>query len=312
MTSCERGARRGGRGAAALARAALALAALAALAACTEAHPTHRFVATIPPLAFVLRELAGDTAVAVLLPPGASPHTYEPRPSDVAAAQRSAAFAYVAPALDGWAARLPARRRIEMFALVPPALRLPLPPPDAGEARALEASVDDGAPDPHFWMDPVVVRAVLPALTDSLCAVDPERCALYRGNAARFADTLRALDAELAATLAPLRGRAVVLFHPSMRYLLARYGIRVAAMVEPSPGQEPTPRRVEALAAIVRRTGATTIYTEPQLPRRPAEVIAELAHVRLDELDPLGGTPGRDTYAALLRYDAGVLRRSAR
>ena len=273
-------------------------------AACGTPRPPARFVATIPPLGFILREIVRDTgAVAVLLPPGASPHTYEPRPSDAAAAQGSAALVFDDSLLDGWAARLAPRRRIEMFALVPAANRLRLP--------SMRENVA-GAPDPHFWTDPTVVGAIIPALTDSLCAIDAPACTRYRANAAQFTDSLRALDTELAAVLGPLRGRAVVLFHPSFQYLLARYGIRVAAVVEPAPGKEPTPRDIEALAAAAARAGATTIFTEPQLPRRPAEVIAEVARLHLAELDPLGGTPGRDSYAALLRYNAAVLRENVR
>jgi len=49
------------------------------------------------------------------------------------------------------------------------------------------------------------------------------------------------------------------------------------------------------------------VLTEPQLARRPAEVVAEAAGVRCYEMDPLGGVPGRETYSELLRYNARVL-----
>lgn len=282
----------------------LAAVLLAGTASCTRPHPARPYVATIAPLAFIAREIVGDSdSVAMLLPPGASPHTYEPRPSDLTAVSSSRALLYVSPLLDQWAAGFPARR-IETIALVPPRLRLPAGP-DTSVAAVSNV-------DPHFWTDPVTVLGMLPALVDTLCAIDSARCSSYRGNAARFADSLRALDRELATELMPLRGRAVVLFHPSMRYLLTRYGIDIVGEIEPSPGQEPSARGISELAATIRRTGATVLYTEPQLPRRPAEVLAELAHVRLDELDPLGGEPGRDSYAALVRYNAGVLLRSLR
>ena len=273
------------------------------LAACAPRREPPRFVATVLPAAYILRAVVGDSAaVAVLLPAGASPHTYEPRPSDVDAAQRARALFFVSPLLDGWAARLPARRHDELLALVPAPMRRPLEEPAHGDQTV----------DPHFWTDPRTVAAMLPALADTLCAIDRARCAGYREHAAQFADTLRALDAELAARLAPLRGRAVVLFHPSFGYMLARYGIAIAGVIEPSPGKEPTPKDVEALAGAIRRTGAAVVFTESQLPRRPAAVVAEVAGVRLAELDPLGGVPGRDSYTALMRYNAAVLRRSVR
>jgi ABC-type Zn uptake system ZnuABC Zn-binding protein ZnuA len=57
----------------------------------------------------------------------------------------------------------------------------------------------------------------------------------------------------------------------------------------------------------IRAAGVRVIFTETQLQRRPAEVVAAEAGVALAELDPLGGFPGRDTYQDLLRFDAAVL-----
>jgi ABC-type Zn uptake system ZnuABC Zn-binding protein ZnuA len=290
-------------------RVAARIVTLAGAAGCAGPARTPSYVATVLPAAYILREMVGDSAdVATLVPPGASPHTYEPRPSDVRAAQGAIALFFVSPTLDGWAARLPAPRHYELLSILPVTSRRAFSeddgstPPERGAARV--------AVDPHFWTDPRTVGALLPALADTLCALDAGRCALYRANAARFADTLRALDAELAAELAPLRGRSVALFHPSFQYMLARYGIGVAVVVEPFPGKEPTAKDIESMARTIRLTGVDVILTEPQLPRRPATVIAEEAHVRLAELDPLGGAPGRDTYPALLRYNASALARS--
>lgn len=282
------------------------------LVACAEGGRAPRFVTTVPPAAYILREVVGDSAAVIaLLPAGASPHAYEPRPSDVTAADEAVALFFVSSGLDAWAARLPARHRCELLALLPESRRLYFEEPGHSGDSLADGSTRRTT-DPHFWTDPGTVAAILPALTDTLCALDAERCTSYRANAARFADTLRALDAELSATLAHLRGRSVVLFHPSFQYLFASHGIDIAAVIEPSPGKEPTARAIETLARTIQRTGTDVIFTEPQLPRRPAAVVAELAHVRLAELDPLGGVRGRDSYAALVRYNASVLARSIR
>jgi ABC-type Zn2+ transport system substrate-binding protein/surface adhesin len=61
-----------------------------------------------------------------------------------------------------------------------------------------------------------------------------------------------------------------------------------------------------------RTARATALFSEPQLNRRAAEVIAQEAGLPLFELDALGGTPGRDSYEALLRYDTDVLEKALR
>lgn len=283
----------------------------AALAGCARAEPAARYVATIPPVAFIVRAVAGTRGpVRALLPAGASPHTYEPRPSDVRAAAGAAALIAVDPRLDGWATRIPSAARIEMLTLVPASVRTAL---DAGTCDAPApppATLDDA--NPHFWTDPRQVRAALPALAARLAALDPAGRADYDSGAVRFARALDSLDAEIRAELRPFAGRSVIVFHPSFTPFLVHYGLCVSAVVERAPGQEPTPRSMAALIDAARRSGTHIVIAEPQLPPRAAIVIAQAIGGRVVELDPLGGVPGRETYVELLRHDARALARALR
>lgn len=266
------------------------------------AQPAPSYVVTVQPLAAILREVAREHAdIVPILPPGASPHTYEPRPSDARRAASATALLYVSPLLDGWASKLPARRTIEVIALVPRTRLLTLVDAD-------EPAATPGAIDPHFWTDPLTVKSLLPHLVHALCGLDRSGCGAYVAGARRFRDALERLHREVRDTLAPVRGRAVVLFHPSFQYLLARYGLVMVGSIEPSPGKEPTPRYLEKVVRAIRQWNVRSVFTEPQLPARPAEIVSETAGVSLHLLDPNGGVPGRETYAGLIRYNAGVLR----
>ena len=162
--------------------------------------------------------------------------------------------------------------------------------------------------DPHFWSDPLAVVSLIEPLAAELARLDPAHAAQYRANAAAFAARMTALDAELKTQLEPVRGKGVILFHPSLVYLLQRYGIVLLGVIEPAPGREPTPRELQRLGKIAEQSATRALFTEPQLPRRPAEIIAENTGCKLYELDPNGGTEGRRTLEQLLRYNAGVLR----
>ncbi|HJL44779.1 MAG TPA: zinc ABC transporter substrate-binding protein, partial [Polyangiaceae bacterium LLY-WYZ-15_(1-7)] len=87
---------------------------------------------------------------------------------------------------------------------------------------------------------------------------------------------------------------------------------RIAAVVEPFPGREPTPRYVADVLAALRGADVAALFYEPQLDPRPARVISEQAHTPLFELDPMGGTEGRESYEALLRHDVSVLNDALR
>lgn len=260
---------------------------------------------TIQPLAMVMREIVGTRLpVVCLLPPGVSPHTYDIRPSDAQTAENSKALFYVDDSLDGWSAKLNAPEKVNVFSLVPDGLRRAMP-----EHGALDDhdDHDHGPVDAHFWSDPTVVRALLPALVEQLSALDPDGASEYGANAKRFERELETLDAELATMLKPLNGKSVVQFHPSLNYFLARYGLTPSAFVEPSPGKEASPKYLNGVIDAVKASGAKAVFSEPQLAKRPAEIVAEAAGVTVLELDPNGGVDGRKTYAELLRYNAKTL-----
>lgn len=320
----------------------------------TANAPRPRFAVTVHPAAAILREVVeGRADITRILPTGASPHTYEPRPSDVRAASDALALFYVAGNLDEWAAQFPAKRRVALIDLLPPADRLDMGefhhshegeqgregesehpghidtdsdtdsdrvhPPTSPENREGEAGHPGSDPadreenlDPHFWMDPLAVKAVLPGLAEALSELDPGGREVYQRNATRFAVELDDLDRRLADILSPTRGAAVVLHHPSVRYLLNRYGFRLLGVIEESPGKEPSPRAIQDLVSEMKAAGVKAVFNEPQLASRPVEVIAEAAGVSVRMLDPLGGEPGRETYSDLLLFNAKALEEGTR
>jgi len=274
------------------------------LAACKapETRPAGvHYVTTIAPFAAILTPVVGGRGtVRALLAAGASPHTHDPRPSDVRAVAGGTALFYGAEHLDAWAVDLEAPAHVALLDLVPEAYRLALPA-GVGEEHP------DGI-DPHFWTDPLAIRAMLPALADTLCALDAEGCPAYRANATVFATELDTLDAQLRTMLVPVRGVPVMLAQPFFLYFLRRYEVPVAGVVEVIPGKEATPRALQQYIEQARRQGVRALFVQSQLPARSAQAVGEAAGLPLYPLDPLGGQAGRATYAELLLYNARIIR----
>ena len=266
-------------------------------------------VVSIHPLFDLVRQLAGDDAEVVrVLAPGASPHTFDPTPRDVARLLK-ADLVVMNGGLDLWlrglveasGARAPI---VEVIGLAPVRQALAEGFPDLVAVAADGATVGFNA---HVWLDPRVMAAALPDLAEALAAVDPARAEAYRQRAARLVVELEALDAELRAMLAPVAGAAFVPFHDAWPYFAARYGLDLIVEIEPFPGREPSPAYLREALRLIRSSGARAIFSEAQLERRPAEVVAAEAGVALHELDPLGGVGGRERYQDLLRWNAAVL-----
>jgi zinc transport system substrate-binding protein len=279
-----------------------------------NATQVRSLVATIHPVAAILREIVGDHfVVRTLLSPAASPHTFDPKPADVEAAKHALSVVYVDPTLDGWAAKL-SEKRIALFPLVDESNRLRFDPESAhvcaGHDHHHEHAEDAPAIDPHFWSDPVVVKSILPALVEQLSELAPDEAETFSQNAKRFSDQLDALHTEISRKLALHAAKPVFLFHPSLLYFLHRYGLSYGGAVEPFAGNSPGPKYLEDLIHRLRDARATAIFTEPQLSGQPARVIAAEVQdypLRVFELDPIGGVPGRETYAELIRYNADTL-----
>lgn len=292
----------------------LAFATLLALPTGAVAPSGITYVATIQPVAAILKELVGGRASVVrLLPPNASPHTYEYTPADAVKAHDALALVYAGENLDQvWADNLGARNKIKLLDLLPSANRLPNTDIHEGTPVSVpkDSPLPNDATDPHFWTGPLTLKAMVPRLVEELCNLDPEGQAVYRANGERFMAELDALDARAKEILAPVKGKAVFLFHPSFQYLLKEYGLVMEQTVEPSPGKNPSGNDIIQIIKDIHRTHARAIFTEPQLPKMYAEAIARDAGVEIYELDPEGIGGGRGTYSDFFLYNVTVLRKA--
>ena len=289
----------------------LVVATLVGVAAAAEPLP---IVTTIQPLGLVVRELGGErVVVSVLVPPGASPHTFEPQPSDVRSLVAARLVVEVGGGLDGWVHPLlaAASARPERLTL----LDLPgLDPLPAAPGAHVDAGPQDPAHrlDPHAWLDPIRVRDVLvPALAAKLAALDPAGRADYEASRDRFVARLTALDAEIRNAFAG-HGRDFLAFHGAWRYFAKRYGLQEIGVIEEAPGEEPTPRELGALAQRARAANLPAILIEPQLSPRIAEMLAHDLGVAIVTVDPNGDPtdPARATYEGLMTWNASAFARA--
>lgn len=274
-------------------------------------------VVSLHPHYDLVRQLSGDAAtVTRLLPLGASPHTFEPTPRDVARLA-DADLVILNGGIDEWLLDLVEASGTDAGVLEL-LERLDFEPlgGEAHEAEGEEAEGDgheQGGHDhsgvnPHLWLDPVLMREAVPLFAQALSQADPENAELYADNAEALTESLEALDAELAGILEPVRGAPFVPFHDAWPYFVARYGLEQVAVLEPAPGREPSPSYIAEVLGVLQATGAKAIFNDVQLPARPAEVVAETAGLELYTLDPEGGgSDEAQSYQDLMRENARTI-----
>lgn len=287
---------------------AVVLLSVALAAGSSSAQPADQLsvLVSLHPWADIVERVGGAAvSVTTLLPAGASPHAFEPLPSQ-GALLHGADLVVLNGGLDGWLERL-------LQAVAPGTDRLvimesvtfePLHEHDHGsadEAHGAEAS------NPHVWLDPDVAAEAASVIAEALAELRPGLGDVFMANAAELALELDALAAEVEALLAPVHGAPFVQFHDAWGYFARRFGLEVVATLEPFPGREPSSRYVAETVLAVRASGATAIFDERQLSGRTAEVVAEAAGVEVVMLDPIGGPPGPATYQELLRHNARLI-----
>ena len=146
-----------------------------------------------------------------------------------------------------------------------------------------------GTRDPHIWLDPVRMQAIVRRVQRSLTQADPKGRAVYARNADAFVAELDALNDRYAQGLATCARKVIVTGHEAFGYLARRYGLRQEGVAGLSPDAEPDAQRLGQLADLVKRQGVTTVFTEELVSPRIADTLAREAGVKTDTLNPLEG-----------------------
>ena len=249
--------------------------------------------ASIPPIADMVRQVGGERIdVLTLVPPGASPHTYEPTPAQMRRLAQTDVLFLNGVGLEFWADKA-------VEAAGNPDLQVVT----LSEGMPLLQSNHQASGNPHLWLSPQRAMTYVERIRDALITADPEGEATYRANADTYLAQLEQLDADIRTAVEGFRSREVVTFHASWAYFIHDYGLHQAAVLETTPGKEPSAAEVARIVETIRATGAPAVFAEPQFPPRAAEVIAAEAGVPVLILDPLGGVPPRETYLKLLRWN---------
>lgn len=258
-------------------------------------------IVSIQPQRYFVERVGGErVAVTVMVPPGASYHTYEPRPDQMRAVSRADVYFRVGGTFeDAWIARM--RDANPNMAIVDTAegiQRLTMEAhaheyKDADDhAKEDEAKQEDEhkekdeqVPDPHVWLSPRLVMVQARAIYDALAELDPEHEAEYRANLDAFLADLEELDAEITAALANVASRKFIVFHPAWAYFAADYGLEQLPIEV--GGLEPSAADLAQIITTAREENIRVVLAQPEFSTVAAETIAREIGGRVELVSPL-------------------------
>ena len=241
------------------------------------ADPLRVIVSILPQAEFVERVGGDRVAVTVMLPPGAGPPTYDPKPSQLKAVEN--AHLYVQIGADficetAWMDKI--------RALNP---HLTIARSDEG-IDLLHGHSHHGHPeatDPHIWLSPQCAKIIVANICRALSDIDPDHAAFYVRNRDAYSAELDSLHAFITQTLGG--PRAFMIYHPAWAYFARDYNLEQIAIE--NEGKDPTPRGIAHLIRKARSLGLTTVFASPQYNTKSAEVIARELGGRVVLISPL-------------------------
>jgi zinc transport system substrate-binding protein len=238
-------------------------------------------VTTLFPLQEFAVAVGGDRAqVALLLPPGAEPHAWEPKPSDLAKIQKADVFIYIGQAMEPWAVDLLKASRGDALKIVEASKGLHLleiKDPHRESSPAHKHGREERI-DPHVWMDFSLDGKIIEAIASAFAEKDPANASHFRARAMEYRSRLEALDEKYQIVLARCRHRQIILGgHSAFAYLARRYSLQQVPLYGISPNAEPTPKRLTEVIQAAKSHGVKFIFFEEMVNPKLARVLAQEA-----------------------------------
>ena len=255
-----------------------------------------KIATTIFPVYDIARNVVGDKIQVIqVVPPGASPHTFEVSPKTATELQGVKAIFKIGNGLDDW---------IDGVAQSGA--------PDA-PIFILSQGIDlrrfsDGSVDPHYWLALNNAQTIAKNIFQDILEIDPANKDYYQNNLDAYLIKLDVADKKISATLADVSQKNIAVFHDAWYYFAQRYGLNVVTAFEPFPGKEPTPQYLSQFINDIKKYNLKVVFIEPQFSAQSLEQIAKDQGVNLVLINPAdGGSSGNDDLITLLENDAQIM-----
>ncbi len=257
-------------------------------------------VSILPQKYFIEALLGQKVEVNVMVPPGASPASYEPSVSQLSLLDRSALYMQIGHLGFelGWMDKIRSVNPEMEVVNLSEGIELIY-----GAEEDHNHGHDHGheGADPHIWMSArnagIMARNMAKALT--VAFPDDEEQIAVRLSA--LLSSLDSLDKEIGDILAGSEGRSFMIYHPALSYFARDYGLKQLSLeIE---GKTPSPSHMKKLTDLGREHHISSILIQKEFDHKNAEVLASELGAGLITVDPL-----EEDWASQILYIATKLK----
>jgi zinc transport system substrate-binding protein len=242
---------------------------------------------SIAPQKYFLEKIAKDKFdINVMVKAGSSPHTYEPKTSQMKSLSNSKIYFYTGIEFEkAWLDKFKKSAPNTIFVDSSAGIQRIAMAEHSHEEESKatnhkdekhnehEDEHDHEGLDPHVWLDPVLVKIQAKNIYEALVSIDELNKEFYTKNYEEFLKELDSLDAKIEEILKPYEHKAFMVFHPSWGYFAKRYDLeQISLEVQ---GKEPKPNELVELVKDAKKHNIKIIFVSPQFSQKSAKTIAQ-------------------------------------
>jgi zinc transport system substrate-binding protein len=252
-----------------------------------------KYAATILPLYDALNEIGQDKIEAVLIvPPGASPHTFTVTPEQIKALEGTKAIFKNDFGLEEWIGTI--ANNVSNSTVI-----------SVGDMFKQTVANHNG--NPHIWLNPEFFVSESGVINDTLKENDPQNANFYESNFQNYKKGILDEAKKLKESLSTVQNKNIMTFHDAFPYFAEYFGLNIVGTVEQTPGKEPTPKEIVNLENIIRGKDVKVVFNEPQISQSLLNALVEDTGVKVLTLDPMENGDTGNTYIEVMDYNVNEI-----
>ncbi|MDO4681018.1 MAG: zinc ABC transporter substrate-binding protein [Aerococcus sp.] len=287
------------------------------LAGCTQSnqkseHHGLTIVTSFYPIYAITQEIAGEENDVQMIQSGSGIHGFEPSAADVKAITDSDLFIYHSDTLESWAAAIAKNITKDGGHVLEASKDQSLDKVEGLEdIEAIDGMDGKHLYDPHTWLDPELAAVEAQTITTELSERDPANKDHYQKRAEKFKQQTEQLIKKYQQEFQNTKQKTFVTQHTAFSYLAKRFGLKQLGIAGITSEQEAGAQRLAEIEDFVKKYHVQTIFVEPNVSTKVADVVASSTGVEIETLSPLEADPKNTaTYLENLEQNLKILHQT--
>jgi len=233
-------------------------------------------VSILPQKTFVEAIGKDKVNVSVMVKPGSSPHSYEPKPSQMRDIAKAKVYFSIGVEFENsWLSKFANQNRNMQIRDISK---------NINKLEIRDHNIIEK--DPHIWTSPLNVKIIVQNIYETLVAIDTANKSYYKNNLDQFIKHINSVNKQIIKNLScTSKGSKFMVFHPAWQYFATQYDL-VQLSVE-LDGKAPKPRALANLIKNARKHNVKAIFTQPEFSPKTANIIANELGIKVVKATPI-------------------------